>query len=1536
MLFSSLAAGPAMSQSLDRTMPKLTTDSVLTKQKAKAKTGTAVKLNPSNRFNVTPQEVYNRLKNEHSFTNSINKARAHKKDMARIAAPMNVADSLILYGLNHSDGTWETLSGLDSKVYSFQAAPVVNYMAASTADITNAMAAFYAKGKFYILRSDMDDDGMTTSSITTYDADTWQELGTTMLTENDPTMDMYFRQVATYDPVTDKAYTVSWGNGKPLISIDLNTMETKSIGQVNKFIQTLFTDKDGQLYGIGYNDMILYKIDKTTGAPTEVGKVDPPFNLSADPMSAVCDPATGRIYWVAVDGGGKESALFTIDPATAHVEKITDLPGNEHFLGLYVPYTEAGAPAAPSGIGYANGKLTFTAPSKTYTTGEELSGGLTAFVTVDNGNAIEKSVSPGENVSLDLGMADGSHVITIALSNAAGMSPERRLNTFVGQDVPSAVTGLTLAIDDGETADLTWNAPTTSMNNGPVDDASINYKVVRYPDETVVAEGLKDTHFSESVPEAHASYYYTVTAFSGDRVGGMATSNKVTAGSTWFPPYIEHFDTQADFDSFKVIDANNDGATWSLMLPYGDESGYAYLMGNGTADVDTGIYYGDGNDDYLISPQISLKKGAEYRLTFETSPDQWMTLEHMTVLLGGKKDVTGDERVLASLDLPYDKNFYDIRFSVEEDGMYYLLFHGDSPAESVNVGMDNISIDVYSTFLGPDCVTDVKVEAGEKGALSNTLTFTTPTKKYNGDTLDEISYINVYRNGSNKPAHVFESPKTGETLTWTDTDVEQGNVAYRIVPFNADGQGEEAIINNWVGLDMPANVTNLTVKMNADNKAVLTWDKATDKGMHGGYVNPDDVQYVLCRYNEYNWTDHWEQVTDYTKELTLTDETFSPLYGAQQQYVDYLLVAVNGAGASEGTGTGIVLGEPYERPYTESFAGGYASKDPWTLSASSYNYAWNMVTGSGISVKPYDGDEGMLQFSLLDDDSNNQVLMGPRISLDGSEAPEISFFMYHGFEAEEGDLTLKIYTNYDDEGWENTANVDYNNGSYGWSRYSLPLRSDADNVQIAFGAYAADASASIYLDDLKIDESKENDLAIESITIDKKRIEAGESTNVNVGVANYGTKDAEGYNVVLTRNGETIATKSGEKLTQNATTQVSFELSTTKADAGASYTYSATLEYEPDLDTENNSSSSVSLYVHGSNLPAAENLTGTASDNSVTLEWDKPAKSEITDDVTDGFDEYESFIIDGIGDWKTYDGDGTQTVYFSGPMVANAFDPKAWQVWAPEEAGFSLDKFDVLVPHSGDKYLACWAASDGIYTTLPNDDWLISSEVTGGTDVSFYYRMPNEGSDPQVFEMMYSTTDQEPESFTAFDRDSIATGTDWVLFEYTLPADAKYFAIRSCSKGSYTVALLDDITYTPLYGSTTTLTLTGYNVYRDNQLIASNVPGETYTDTEAGEGSHTYNVTAVWKEGESNYSNGYECTIATGISGTTAQDGVHVGTTRNAIVVSGAAGKPVEVYTLTGQQLFDETSDTDVTTISMQTGVYIVTVDNKTFKVVVK
>ena len=219
--------------------------------------------------------------------------------------------------------------------------------------------------------------------------------------------------------------------------------------------------------------------------------------------------------------------------------------------------------------------------------------------------------------------------------------------------------------------------------------------------------------------------------------------------------------------------------------------------------------------------------------------------------------------------------------------------------------------------------------------------------------------------------------------------------------------------------------------------------------------------------------------------------------------------------------------------------------------------------------------------------------------------------------------------------------------------------------------------------------------------------------------------------------------------------------------------------------------------------------------------------------------------------------------------------------------------------------------------------------------MSFYYRKPNDGGDPQEFEVLYSTTDNEPENFTVLDGDAISSSTDWQYFEYTLPAEAKYFAVRSCCTGSYNVAFLDDITYIPLYGTNSKVTLLGYNVYRDNELIAEKVPTTSYTDNTANGAVHNYYVTAVWKEGESNTSNAYLSDFVDGIDEVAVANDVKVVTSKGSIRVIGAEGKSVEVNTVSGQCVFQGDAN-NLVNVRIATGVYLVKVGKVIFKVSVK
>ena len=1455
------------------------------------------------------------------------------KAQARIPALPTFADLPVLYAVHYRTADWTTMSTLGGGIYSFHPGEPITYtVEPGTEEYEGGFAAFYAKGKFYVLdAATRDQDGL----LTVYDANTWEVLVDHMKyadrfdDETNPDGTYWLRFNCCYDPYTDRAYIGTWGPdlaSKGLLRFNVDTYEFEFLGYNGKFTQAMFIGPDHEMYGISYHDTMLHKIDKNTGKATDIQKIDLGYSMPAGkPSPVVTDPETGITYWSVVNFNYYESALYTLDTENWTATKIADYPGYEHFQGLFIPDVAAGAPASTMNNKFADGKVTFTVPTHAYASDEALGNDLVAVASVD-GVEKTKSVTAGENVEFTFDVADGFHVVRTYVKNNAGNGGVRRYEAYVGEDVPGPVENLTYLLDSNK-ASLSWTAPTTSVHHGPVDDSKINYSVVRWPDGVTVADHITDTKFSETVPSRRDHYSYEIISYSGQNYGTSVKTDEQSGGTQYEVPFTENFVNQADFDSFKVIDANGDGMTWA----YTSGFQYAVLWGNGVYDAMTG-FVPTNNDDYLVSLPIQLKKGIDYRLTAFFPEISYN--EQMTVLLATSRDDMASARKIDEWNMPWG---YDVEksfvFNVAEDGDYYVAFHSHTVGNSLAVYMDYFGVEIEGCENAPDAVTNLKAEAGAKGALSDAISFTAPTQTYSKGALNKITSIEIYRDDMRTPVKTFDNPTPGQSYSWTDNDVLTGNHTYRVIPFNDGGQGRTAKVTNWVGLDIPAVPANVKGMQTADTKPHprVTWDATTAAGSHGGYVDTSNVKYRLHQYNEMDWSNPWPVIMDELTETDITLGDITPKGNAkypQQEYIYYAVSAYNEAGSSDLQAIGLTYGYPYRRPRTESFPNGGVELWPWTLHATSYNPGWAIATGDGMAVKPYDNDGGMMEFILIDEDSNLQTLESPRFELKSGKHTQLSFYMWHGTEADKGDLLLYVYTNVDDAGFQKAMTVDYNNGYKGWVRHSLDLPTDANNVILGFGAYAYDASAALYIDKITVADGTQYEIAIENIAADK-RVTKGETGHVTTRVANLGYDDFGTFTVTLTRDGEAYATKQLERLAANAVTDVAFDVPTSIKDGGNTFTFVTEVKGDNDADATNNTSDEAKMFITGSVYPTVTDLNGADTDKGIELTWTKP-DNKYVEDVTDDFEDYEAFIIDGIGDWITYDGDGYLPVYFTGPSIPYAFEPQAYQVWNPELAGFSTTAYQMLTPRSGSQVLACWASSDGVSVNLENDDWLISSEILGGSDVSFWTRVPI-GGESHKYEILYSTTDNEPENFEVVIEDVIEGTTAWQYHIYTLPVEAKYFAIRCCSGlNNRIVWFIDDLNYTPAYGAIGELKLNGYNVYRDDEKIGT-TQSPYFLDHSVAPGTHSYFVTANWDKGESLASNEYSTT--TGIADATIAD-ARVRTGHGAILISGISGRNVEVYSIDGRKVYG-TSGVDNAAVPATSGAYIVKIGNKAVKVLV-
>lgn len=229
----------------------------------------------------------------------------------------------------------------------------------------------------------------------------------------------------------------------------------------------------------------------------------------------------------------------------------------------------------------------------------------------------------------------------------------------------------------------------------------------------------------------------------------------------------------------------------------------------------------------------------------------------------------------------------------------------------------------------PSAVSDFECVPGANGATTVALYWMNPTQTFDGKELSSLTDIKVYRD--RELIKTFENPEMGEEMSYTDDlgDVKGGYHFYSVVASNSVGEGAEEKVRIFVGRDIPADITTLTLQHDGYDKAVISWNHP-ELGPNGGYVDASSLSYKVVRKPD------GRVIADGLKQTTVSDENISPV----GQY-SYSVVASNADGESNAVETETrVFGPAYSMPVTFDFTA-FDADNSWTvMDANKDGYAW--------------------------------------------------------------------------------------------------------------------------------------------------------------------------------------------------------------------------------------------------------------------------------------------------------------------------------------------------------------------------------------------------------------------------------------------------------------------------------------------------------------------------------------------------------------------------------------------------------------------
>lgn len=236
----------------------------------------------------------------------------------------------------------------------------------------------------------------------------------------------------------------------------------------------------------------------------------------------------------------------------------------------------------------------------------------------------------------------------------------------------------------------------------------------------------------------------------------------------------------------------------------------------------------------------------------------------------------------------------------------------------------------------PAAVNSFIVTPDAEGANKAELTWTNPTTTFDGTALTSLTAVCIYRD--KQLIATLTDVKPGEEGSYTDVvegDEKGAFHTYTILAQNEQGNGAETSVRVFVGRDIPASVTNLTLQVEGYDQAVLFWEQPAT-GTNGGNVDKASLVYKVVRH-----PDGKVLATDLTA-TTITDEAITP---SRNYY--YTVQAVNADGEAEAVSTDtLVLGPINTMPYSCDFTD-TNTPDNWTMyDGNGDGYSWIWTVGS--------------------------------------------------------------------------------------------------------------------------------------------------------------------------------------------------------------------------------------------------------------------------------------------------------------------------------------------------------------------------------------------------------------------------------------------------------------------------------------------------------------------------------------------------------------------------------------------------------------